>query len=109
MFHPQLLNCFVFRCWSAVGRSYWLDGVGQELSLGSGCDNVGTAIHEIMHALGFWHEQSRPDRNQYVEVLWENIVEGAQLQTFLGFFSVAFSRKKSTGKSSNRPKIINFV
>ncbi|XP_031549766.1 uncharacterized protein LOC116287250 [Actinia tenebrosa] len=68
---------FVYRkgCWSAVGRSYWLDGVGQEVSLGNGCNQKGTALHEIMHALGFWHEQSRPDRNQYVEVLWENIIE----------------------------------
>ena len=33
-------------------------------------------MHEIMHAIGFWHEQSRPDRNLYVEVLWENIKDG---------------------------------
>lgn len=32
--------------------------------------------HEIGHALGFWHEQSRPDRDDHVTVLWENILEG---------------------------------
>ncbi|XP_022790685.1 uncharacterized protein LOC111330143 [Stylophora pistillata] len=60
-------------CWSSVGRQYWMSGVGQRLSLGSGCNHKGTIMHELMHAAGFWHEQSRPDRNLYVEVLWENI------------------------------------
>ena len=71
-----ILYTFLSRCWSSVGKKYWRDDYGQEVSLGNSCNHKGTIMHEIMHAIGFWHEQSRPDRNLYVEVLWENISPG---------------------------------
>ena len=51
---------------------FWTEGP-QDISLGTGCYYKGTVLHEILHSLGFWHEQSRPDRNKYVEIFWENI------------------------------------
>ena len=56
-------------------------GGRQVVHLGSNCLKLGTFQHEIMHALGFIHEHSRPDRDRYVEILFDNIK--VQLQVFL--------------------------
>ena len=42
------------------------------------CFSKGHAIHEIGHAIGLWHEHSRPDRDEFIEVLYENIIETEQ-------------------------------
>ena len=61
-----------FRCSSSVGRV----GGQQVLSLGNGCLYSGIVQHELMHALGFWHEQSRTDRDSFVTILVNNIIPG---------------------------------
>ena len=59
-------------CSSAVGRQ----GGRQFIRLTpSGTCATSTLIHEIGHAVGLWHEQSRSDRNEHITVLWTNIVE----------------------------------
>ncbi|CAL4058831.1 unnamed protein product, partial [Meganyctiphanes norvegica] len=62
-------------CWSGIGYG---ENVGQHLlSLKQpGCINFGIVIHELMHRAGFWHEQSRNDRDNYISINWENIEDG---------------------------------
>ncbi|XP_051943786.1 meprin A subunit beta [Hippocampus zosterae] len=62
-------------CFSSVGNQR----IGrQRLSIGKNCDRIATIEHEFLHALGFWHEQSRADRDDYVQIMWDRISEGRE-------------------------------
>ncbi|XP_067401057.1 meprin A subunit alpha [Emydura macquarii macquarii] len=59
-------------CWSMVGDRQ----TGQNLSIGERCDQKAIVEHELLHALGFYHEQSRTDRDDYVDIWWNEILPG---------------------------------
>ncbi|XP_045539227.1 hatching enzyme 1.2 [Papilio machaon] len=63
-------------CWSSVGRI----GSRQEVNLQTpGClSKKGTVLHEILHAVGFTHEQSRPERDDYVTINYNNVKPGSE-------------------------------
>ncbi|XP_077299334.1 seminal metalloprotease 1-like [Arctopsyche grandis] len=42
--------------------------------MGRKCFRAGSLIHELLHALGFFHMQSTVDRDDYVKIVWENIL-----------------------------------
>ena len=63
---------------SYIGRTpYSTSSNGQTVSISRDCVNRGVIQHEMMHALGFYHEQSRPDRDEYVTINFDNIIGGA--------------------------------
>jgi hypothetical protein len=39
----------------------------------NGCFSTGTIQHELMHVIGFYHEQSRPDRDQFLQINLQNV------------------------------------
>ncbi|XP_040889612.1 low choriolytic enzyme-like [Toxotes jaculatrix] len=62
-------------CYSYVGRR----GNGQILSLNrQGCVYESTIQHELLHALGFDHEQTRSDRDEHVRILLQNVIPGEE-------------------------------
>ena len=61
------------RCSSSVGRTARGE---QKVNLHQNCWYKGIVIHEIAHAIGFFHEQSRTDRDSYVKILYQNIEVG---------------------------------
>nr|XP_061811177.1 high choriolytic enzyme 1-like [Nerophis lumbriciformis] len=95
------------RCWSYLGRT----NGRQPISLAKNkCMAKGIVQHEVLHALGFHHEQNRSDRDSYVNILYQNIkpafrdqftkVDTNNLGTLYDFDSImhysntAFSRNK---------------
>lgn len=61
------------------GCSSYIGMIGgkQNITLATGC-TTGNTIHEIGHALGLWHEQSRVDRDKHIKVLYDNIQSGRE-------------------------------
>ncbi|XP_072144642.1 astacin-like metalloprotease toxin 5 [Dermacentor andersoni] len=101
-------------CYSYLGRI----GGRQPVSLGHGCLYRGTVTHELMHAVGFYHEHTHPDRDRYIEVFPKNIIkeflpqfqklepEDARLLTPFDYDSVMLYGSNSFTLNPNRPSML---
>ncbi|KAK3093187.1 hypothetical protein FSP39_012402 [Pinctada imbricata] len=60
-------------CRSEIGRR----GGAQEIFISDTCkDSMGSLAHEIAHSAGFYHEHSRPDRDEHIKINSQNIKPG---------------------------------
>ena len=75
-------------CNSFIGRRF-----GKQLiRVPEWCDK-GSVVHEILHALGMQHEQTRWDRNKYLKIHWNNI-EGHAKHNFYRAPFISWSYSK---------------
>ncbi|XP_055344999.1 uncharacterized protein LOC129592883 isoform X2 [Paramacrobiotus metropolitanus] len=59
-------------CSSSVGRQ----SGNLTMTFTASCTHFhGDIQHQLMHAMGFYHEHSRSDRDDYVTIFWDNIAE----------------------------------
>jgi len=82
----ERMTCIKFVPWTNQRKHYVYinadaDGCSSPLGMQSSYNNVnfgpdcswGNLCHEFMHSLGFFHEHTRTDRDQYVTIHWDNI------------------------------------
>jgi len=69
-------------CFSDLGRSM-LGPSNLNLNVDNCFYTLGHAIHEMLHTLGVYHEHMRPDRDNYIMIMWENIRKGNEYDTKL--------------------------
>ncbi|VDO48126.1 unnamed protein product [Onchocerca flexuosa] len=87
-------------CYSMIGNN----GGRQEVSLGDGCLKKGVVIHELMHALGFFHEQKQFDK--YSAAIIDDLGSPYDYDSVMHYSARAFSKN---GKPTILPKSIDKI
>ncbi len=66
----------LYRCGSFVGRQFG----EQRVSISGICLQKHTILHELGHVIGFHHEHNRPDRDEYIRIIEENVRSSSVIQ-----------------------------
>ena len=61
-------------CWSSLGKIGGRQDVN--LQIPQCVSKKGIVLHELMHVIGFLHEQSRFERDNFISIQWKNIMKG---------------------------------
>lgn len=100
-------------CWSMLGQATYFLWLKRRMNIGKGCESYSTVLHEMGHALGLGHEHQRPDRDQYVQIIKENIsdpflgmntivnfsTQAGQLYTPYDFLSIMHYQRRAFSKN----------
>ena len=64
-------------CFSYIGK-YDNPAYNKIMLQEGACSFMNVIQHEMMHAIGFYHEHNRPDRDNYITVVADNVMEGKE-------------------------------
>lgn len=110
-------------CSSSVGYAKGIN----KISLSKECITTEVVMHEIMHRLGFDHEHSRHDRDKFIDVNFNNIVNSKKGKNDFNFeintktkysefelspydfFSITHYNSDALQKSKNQPTIVSKI
>jgi hypothetical protein len=83
-----------------MGRQYTSGKQDVSLQI-PGCVYQNIVIHELLHAVGIAHEQTRPDRDNFVTINYNNIQSGTEsnFQRYLTSDVNTFNRGYDHGKT----------
>lgn len=72
-----VVKTLYFRCYTSVGRFPGRNVVMLEANSLATCIEYDIVLHELLHAVGLWHEHMRKDRDQFIKVHYESIQPGS--------------------------------